>query len=115
MAVLNQVVAEDYAIYNGDSCEVLPTLPNESVGLFVYSPPFAVETGGGCLYNSSSSVRDLSNARTYQEFFEHYEVMVWQMFRALKPGRICAVHCMDVPKAGANICGYSDFPGHIIK
>jgi hypothetical protein len=31
------------------------------------------------------------------------------------PGRIAAVHCMDVPRGGANCCGYTDFPGDIIK
>lgn len=114
MACLDQVVTDKYAIYNGDSCETLRSLPDESVGLVIYSPPFATENGGA-LYNYSSSVRDLSNARTYDEFFEHYRFMVEQYARALKPGRIAAVHCMDVPKQGANICGYSDFPGKIIK
>lgn len=114
MAVINQKLTDQYAIYNGDSCEVLPTLPNESIGMVIYSPPFATENGG-CLYNYSSSVRDLSNARTYEEFFEHYAFIVRETHRLLKPGRIAAVHCMDVPKQGANICGYSDFPGHIIR
>lgn len=114
MACLNQTITDDYAIYNGDSAEVLATLPDKSVGHSIYSPPFATE-GGGCLYNYSSSVRDLSNARSYEEFFEHYEYIVSHIFRAMIPGRITAVHCMDVPKAGSNICGYTDFPGDIIK
>lgn len=114
MAVLDQVITDKYAIYNGDSAEVLQSLPAESVGLSIYSPPFATESGG-CLYNYSSSVRDLSNARTYEEFFEHYGFIVEQITRLTKPGRISAVHCMDVPKQGANICGYSDFPGDIIR
>ena len=112
--VTDQVIKDQYAIYNGDSAEVLQTLPDESVGLSIYSPPFATENGG-CLYNYSSSMRDLSNARTYEEFFEHYRFIVEQITRATIPGRVSAVHCMDVPKQGANICGYSDFPGHIIK
>jgi len=114
MAVTDQLITDRFAIYNGDSAEVLQTIPDESIGLSVYSPPFATENGG-CLYNYSSSVRDLSNARTYAEFFEHYGFIVEQITRATKPGRISAVHCMDVPKAGANICGYSDFPGDIIR
>jgi DNA modification methylase len=114
MPVVDQMVAEQYAIYNGDSGEVLKSVPSESVGLALYSPPFAT-VNGGCLYNYSSSQRDLSNARTYQEFFEHYTFIVEQVARTLKPGRISAVHCMDVPKHGANICGYSDFPGDIIR
>lgn len=114
MAVRDQVIADEYAIYNGDSCEWLQSLPSESMHMAIYSPPFATEHGG-CLYNYSSSVRDLSNARTYAEFFEQYEFIVEQIARVLLPGRIAAVHCMDVPMAGANIAGYSDFPGDIIK
>lgn len=113
MAVLAQDITDRYAIYNGDSCEVLPTVPSESVGLAIYSPPFATENGG-CLYNYSSSVRDLSNARTYKEFFEHYAFIAEQVARVLMPGRICAIHCMDVPKDGANVGGWSDFPGDLI-
>ena len=114
MAVIDQTITDNYALYNGDSCEVLATLPKESVHMYIYSPPFATENGG-CLYNYSSSPRDLSNAQSYAEFFEHYEYIVEQTFRTLLPGRISAVHCMDVPTAGANICGYSDFPGDIIR
>ena len=114
MAVIDQEVTERYAIYNGDSAEVLKTIPSDSVHLYIYSPPFATENGGA-LYNYSSSVRDLSNARSYEEFFEHYEYIVAETARTLLPGRISAVHCMDVPTAGANICGYSDFPGDIIR
>ena len=114
MAVMEQEVTDRYAIYNGDSAEMLQSIPDDSVGMAIYSPPFATENGG-CLYNYSSSVRDLSNARTYEEFFDHYRFIVENIARVLKPGRIAAVHCMDVPKQGANICGYSDFPGHIVK
>ena len=114
MPVIEQTVTESYAIYNGDSAEVLQSLPSDSVGLSVYSPPFATENGG-CLYNYSSSPRDLSNARTYAEFFDHYAYIVEQIKRVTMPGRLSAVHCMDVPKQGANICGYTDFPGDIIR
>jgi predicted methyltransferase len=75
MAVLEQKITDRYAIYNGDSAEVLQSIPDESVHHCIYSPPFATE-GGGCLYNYSSSVRDLSNARSYEEFFKHYGFIV---------------------------------------
>jgi DNA modification methylase len=114
MAITAQIITDQYAIYNGDSAEWIQSVPDESVGFSVYSPPFATE-GGGCLYNYSSSVRDLSNSRTYDEFFEHYGFIVENIARVTKPGRITAVHCMDVPKQGANICGYTDFPGDIIR
>lgn len=114
MAVIDQEITDQYALYNGDSTEVLRTIPDKSVGLCIYSPPFAT-INGGALYNYSSSIRDLSNAHTYSEFFEHYAYIVEQTYRILKPGRIAAVHCMDVPKNGANLCGYSDFPGDVIR
>ena len=118
MAVNEQIVSDNYAIYNGDSCEMLQSLPDNSVHLSVYSPPFAVDGprgGGGCLYHYSSSDRDLSNCRSYDEFFEHYEFIVREIARITLPGRMSAVHCMDVPKDGANICAYADFPGEIIR
>jgi len=118
VAVINQVITDNYALYNSDSCEVLPTLPDKSIHLSIYSPPFAVDGprgGGGCLYHYSSSERDLSNCRSYDEFFEHYEFIVKEIARLTLPGRITAVHCCDVPMDGANICGYADFPGRIIQ
>jgi DNA modification methylase len=67
------------------------------------------------LYVYSSSERDLSNCRSYAEFLRHYEFVVEQVARLTKPGRISAVHVMDVPKDGANVCGYTDFPGDVIR
>jgi len=114
MAVLDQVQKDNYAIFNGDSAEVLQSLPSESVGFSVYSPPFATENGG-CLYNYSSSVRDLSNARTYAEFFEHYGFIVGEITRMTIPGRLSVVHCMDVPRSNSGTDSYIDFPGDIIR
>ena len=114
MAIIAQDLSATHAIYNGDSAEVLPTIPDESVHLSIYSPPFATD-GTGCLYSYSSSERDLSNCRSQEEFFEHYEFIVKEIARVTMPGRISAVHCMDVPSQGANIAGYYDFPGEIIK
>jgi DNA modification methylase len=109
MAVIDQFMCADYAAYNGDCCEVMPSLPSESIDMSIYSPPF------GGLYNYSSSERDLSNSRSYAEFFEHYEFVVKKIARLTKRGRFTAVHCMDVPKEGCNIGGYIDFPGDIIR
>lgn len=110
MAVKEQEITDNYAIYHGDSCEVLPNLKDGSVDLSIYSPPFCG------LFNYSSSPRDLSNCRTYDEFFEHYRFIVEEIHRLTKPGRFTAVHCMDVPTSGgSNIGGYIDFPGDIIR
>ena len=115
MNALDQDICDRYAIYNSDCVEVLHTLPDESIHLSIYSPPFAAP-GGGALFNYSSSERDLSNARTYEEFFLHYEFIVNQIFRVTLPGRLSGVHCMDVPSNGANLGGeLIDFPGDIIR
>lgn len=110
MGVIEQNITNDWALYHGDCCEVMQSLPEGSVHLSVYSPPFAG------LYHYSSSPRDLSNCRDYNEFFEHYGYVVSGLFRLTMPGRITAVHCMDVPRAGANLGGgLMDFPGDIIR
>ena len=108
MAVIDQKIADGYALYNGDSCEVLPSLPAECAQLVIYSPPFAD------LYNYSSSERDLSNCRDYDQFLEHYGFVVNELARLTAPGRINCVHCSDIPVPGQRK-GYRDFPGDIIR
>ena len=110
MAIAEQSVTDRYAVYLGDCCEVMPTLPAGSVHLSVYSPPFAG------LYHYSSSERDLSNSRNYQEFMQHYGFVVGEISRLTMPGRMTAVHCMDIP-SGNTGKGDSllDFPGDIIR
>jgi DNA modification methylase len=107
MAVNDQIIAENFALYNGDCCEVLPTLPDASIGLSVYSPPFCG------LYNYSSHDQDMSNNKTYDEFLDHYAFLVREIARVTKPGRLTAVHCMDIPNPGQR-SGYYDFPGKVI-
>jgi len=106
---MNQEITDQYAIYLGDCCEVMPTLPSESIHLSVYSPPFAG------LYHYSSSENDLSNCRSYEEFFEHYRFVVQELFRLTMPGRMTAVHCMDVPSGNTGVDVLRDFPGDIIR
>ncbi len=110
MAVIDQKITEHYAIYNGDCLEVMPTFKDSTIHLSIYSPPFAG------LYHYSSSERDLSNCRDYKEFFEHYEFVVWELFRLTMPGRVTCVHCMDVPSSNNGKSDYMiDFPGDIIR
>jgi len=109
VAVAEQVITDKYAIYQGDCLEVMPTLPDGSVNLSVYSPPFAG------LYHYSSSDRDLSNARDYPEFLEHYGLVVSELHRVTMPGRMTAVHCMDVPTGNTGNDTLRDFPGDIIR
>lgn len=107
--VVDQVVTDEYAIYHGDCMEVMPTLPDESIHLSVYSPPF------GGLYHYSSSDRDLSNSRDYDEFFEHYGFVVEELARLTMPGRLTGVHCMDIPSGNTGTDTLVDFPGDIIR
>jgi DNA modification methylase len=110
VAVLDQTLTDQYAVYNGDCMEVMPTLPDGSVALSIYSPPFAG------LYQYSSSERDLSNSRDYDEFMAHYGFVIRELHRLAMPGRMTAVHCMDIPMSntgrGDSIL---DFPGDIIR
>ena len=101
-----QIVTEDYAIYNSDCMEVITTMPSESIDLSVYSPPFAG------LYNYSSSERDFSNCDSKEQFLEQYEYLIKEVARVTKKGRITAVHCTDVFD---NTCRLWDFPNEIIK
>lgn len=120
MAIINQTLTPKYALYNGDCIEVMQSIPANKVDMSIYSPPFCG------LYNYSSSERDLSNCKSYAEFFEHYRYVVTELHRLTKPGRITAVHCMDIPGkgngatarmgVGANVgAGLIDFPGDIIR
>src|ERR1700744_1744098 len=109
MAVIDQMITDTYAIYNADCVETMKTLPDESIHLSCYSPPF------GGLYNYSSSERDLSNCTDYAEFFEHYKFVVEEIARLTLPGRMTAVHCMDVPSGNSGTDYLLDFPGDIIK
>lgn len=105
----DQLITDRYAIYQADCMDVMPQFPAESIHLSVYSPPF------GGLYHYSSSERDLSNARDYEEFFEHYGYIIAELARLTVPGRMTAVHCMDVPTGNSGKDALTDFPGDIIR
>jgi len=109
MAVIDQKITGKYAIYNGDCIEVMKSLKSESIHLSIYSPPF------GGLYHYSSSERDLSNCKDYNQFFEHYAFVVEDIARLTMPGRMTAVHCMDVPSGNSGTDYLIDFPGDIIR
>jgi DNA modification methylase len=109
MAVKDQLITGNYAIYNGDCIEVMQSIPESSIHLTVYSPPFAG------LYQYSSDDRDMSNCLNYDEFFEHYGFCIDQIKRITMPGRISAVHCMDIPLSNAGCDSMFDLPGRIIQ
>lgn len=111
MKVLAQEIGERFALFNGDSNEVLAGLPDASVDLSVYSPPFL------SLYTYSPSERDIGNCQTDEEFWEHFSYVIRHNLRVTKPGRICAVHCADVPAmlSRDGYIGLKDFPGQTIR
>lgn len=109
MAIANQTITDRYAWYNGDCVQIMAEFPSESIDLTVYSPPF------GGLYQYSSDPEDMSNCIDKAEFFEHYSYAVEQIARLTKPGRISAVHCMDIPLTNAGCDAFFDLPGEIIR
>lgn len=111
ISVKDQAITERYALYNGDSCEILRGIPENSVHFEIYSPPFA------SLYTYSNSERDLGNCRTKSEFFRHFEFIIRELYRVLMPGRVMAVHCMNLPtsKERDGFIGIEDFRGELIR
>lgn len=109
--VISQSVTDRYALYNGDSCEVLKGIPDNSIHYSIFSPPFA------SLYTYSNSERDLGNCRTTSEFYEQFMFIVSELYRVLMPGRLISFHCMDLPlsKERDGIIGIRDFRGELIK
>lgn len=109
--VKDQYITDRYAMYCGDTTEVIGGVADDSVGLIVYSPPFS------SLYTYSNSDRDLGNSRNDDEFFAHFDFIVKELYRILMPGRIMAVHCMNIPamKERDGYIGIKDFRGDLIR
>ena len=109
--VNDQDVTDRWAIYNGDCIDIMGMLPDESIHATVYSPPFSG------LYHYSSDDRDLSNARNYDEFMDHYGYVIREKFRITMPGRMSGVHAAPVPtgNTGGGRDGLIDFPGDVIR
>jgi DNA modification methylase len=106
MPIITQQITDRYAAYNADCMEVLPGLKAESVDFSVYSPPFPE------LYQYSNDPRDMSNCATYGEGIAQYQFVVNEIARVTKPGRVTAVHCMDLKRGSVF---QRDFPGDIVR
>jgi DNA modification methylase len=109
--VIDQHITERFAAYHGDCVEVMRGFPCNSVDYSVFSPPFA------SLYTYSNSERDMGNSRDYSEFWRHYEFLVQEQLRTLKPGRLLSFHCMNLPtvKQFHGYIGIIDFRGDLIR
>ena len=111
ISVIDQSIGKNYALYNGDSCEILRGIPENSIHYEIFSPPFA------SLYTYSNSDRDLGNCRTTTEFYEQFRYIVHELYRVLMPGRLVSFHCMDLPlsKERDGVIGLRDFRGELIR
>lgn len=109
MNVLNQMIDEKYAVYNGDSCEVTKNIPDNSIHYTLFSPPFA------SLYTYSNSDRDMGNSKGDDEFYNHFIYLAKELYRITMPGRLLSFHCMDLPmmKERDGVIGLKDFPAII--
>ena len=102
---------ENFILYNGDACELVAQMPDNSVDLMIYSPPFAN------LFTYSDSARDMGNVVDAAQFFEHYRYLLGELLRVLRPGRLAVVHCTDLCayQVHQGYTGIRDFPGEIIR
>lgn len=109
--VIDQFVGSNFAAYNADCVEFVSTMPDNSVGMSIYSPPFSH------LFIYSDSERDMGNVRSDEEFFEQYGYLLKELLRVTKPGRMTAVHCSDMPRTKSmyGYVGIYDMPGDIIR
>lgn len=111
MNILDQVITDNYSIYNADCVEVARSLPDESLDFSVFSPPFS------SLYTYSNSDRDMGNSKSDEEFYEHFRFLVKELFRTIKSGRLVSFHCMNLPtsKTHDGYIGIKDFRGEMIR
>ncbi len=109
--VINQHIGNGFALYNGDSCEVLRAIPDNSIHYSIFSPPFAQ------LYVYSNNDRDLGNSKSTSEFYDHFKFIIEELYRVMIPGRLLSFHCMDLPmqKERDGAIGLVDFPGMLNK
>jgi DNA modification methylase len=110
MPIIDQASGKHWTLYNGDCVEVMRDLPSNSIDASIYSPPFST------LYIYSDSDADMGNCASNEEFFEHYRFMLPELLRVTVTGRLCIVHCKDLPKYANRdgTAGLIDFPGQLI-
>lgn len=102
---------EWYSIQRGDCVQLIENVKDESIGLSVFSPPFAE------LYTYSNHLEDMGNSKDYNEFLHQFSFLIKQLYRVMMSGRNVAVHCMDLPiqKGKEGFIGLRDFSGMILK
>ncbi len=111
MNCIDQASGDNWTLYHGDCCEVIKGIPDSSIDFCIHSPPFSN------IYVYSDSDSDMGNCRDNVEFINHYSYLIGELLRVTVPGRLCAVHCKDLPlyKNRDGNAGLIDFPGMIIQ
>lgn len=111
MNCIDQSIGKNYTLFNGDCVEVIKGLPDKSIDYSIFSPPFA------SLYTYSNSSRDMGNCRNDVEFFEHFNFLIAELARVMKPGHNVSFHCMLMPtsKERDGYIGLKDFRGDLIR
>ena len=109
--VIDQAIANRYALYHGDSVEITKDIPDNSIHYTIFSPPFSQ------LYVYSNSDRDMGNCKGDDEFYNHFKYLAKELYRITMPGRLLSFHCMDLPlmKSRDGVIGLKDFPALMLK
>ncbi len=109
--VIDQRIADQYALYHGDCVEVMKGIPPDSVHCSIFSPPF------GSLYSYTDAQADMSNVREDGEFFTGMAFMLQELYRVMMPGRLVSFHCMNLPRSKERdgVIGIKDFRGDLIR
>jgi ribosomal protein S8 len=100
-----------FDIARGDCVQLIKSIPDKSIGLSIFSPPFAE------LYTYSDHIEDMGNSKDYKEFLTQFGFMVNELYRIMEDGRNVCVHCMDLPiqKGKEGFIGLRDFSGMILR
>jgi DNA modification methylase len=111
MNCLKQASGDGWHIYNGDSCEIIKGIPDNSIGLTVFSPPFPG------MYAYTNSLRDVGNVKDFSQLVEHFSFMMIDILRITMPGRLCCIHLTQEPvfKGHDGYVGLRDFRGDVIN
>ena len=111
MNVIDQAIANRYALYHGDSVEITKEIPDNRIDYTIFSPPFSQ------LYVYSNSDRDMGNCKGDDEFYTHFKYLAEELYRITMLGRLLSFHCMDLPmmKSRDGVIGLKDFPALMLK
>ncbi len=106
---LDVKTGDGWTVYHGDCVRAAESIESDSVGMSVFSPPFAD------LFTYSSDQQDMGNCKSMDEFMEHFDFLIGELMRVTMPGRECAVHCVDLlaTKWKDGAIEFKDFSGAI--